>query len=98
RFDCDWSSDVCSSDLRAAARRIARSRATDVVWTTSYPYSAHLVGVALAREFGIPFVADLRGPWTLSFVHEQKLPFARAAERALRSEERRVGTQASSGA
>src|SRR2546430_6835485 len=24
RFDCDWSSDVCSSDLAAAARRQAR--------------------------------------------------------------------------
>src|SRR2546430_12432144 len=23
RFDCDWSSDVCSSDLRAPARRAA---------------------------------------------------------------------------
>ncbi len=68
---------------RAAARRIASARRVDVVWTTSYPYSAHLVGVALAREFGIPFVADLRDPWTLNFVHEQKLPFARAAERAL---------------
>src|SRR2546430_6028837 len=29
RFDCDWSSDVCSSDLLRSAVREARPRATD---------------------------------------------------------------------
>ncbi len=75
----------------AAARRIAARDSAEVVWTTSYPYSAHLVGVSLRRTRGIPFVADLRDPWTLNFVHERKLPPARAAERAL---ERLVFTHA----
>lgn len=65
------------------ARKIADTERPDVVWTTSYPYSAHLVGVALARSHGIPWVADLRDPWTLNFVHERKLALARALERRL---------------
>src|SRR2546427_6049707 len=31
RFDCDWSSDVCSSDLLEETRRITRKRGVDVV-------------------------------------------------------------------
>lgn len=65
------------------ALRLAREDNASAVWTTSYPYSAHLIGVALKRQLGIPFVADLRDPWTLNFVHGQKLPHARWVERRL---------------
>ncbi|MEE2789214.1 MAG: glycosyltransferase [Myxococcota bacterium] len=40
----------------------------EVVWTTSAPFSSHLVGMALKARYGIPWVADLRDPWT-SNVH-----------------------------
>jgi glycosyltransferase involved in cell wall biosynthesis len=68
---------------RRAAVRLARRDAVSVVWTTSYPYSAHFVGIHVKRALGIPFVADLRDPWTLNFVHERKLPPTRAIERAM---------------
>jgi glycosyltransferase involved in cell wall biosynthesis len=68
---------------RRAAVRVAKRDGVSVVWTTSYPYSAHLVGAHVKQALGVPFVADLRDPWTLNFVHEQKLAPARAAERAL---------------
>jgi len=62
---------------------LARDRVVDVVWTTSYPFSAHAIGVALKRRLGIPFVADLRDPWTLNFTHDERPAPTRAVERAL---------------
>jgi len=42
---------------RAVARR------PNVLVTSSYPYTPHLVGLALATGFGIPWVVDTRDPW-----------------------------------
>jgi glycosyltransferase involved in cell wall biosynthesis len=42
------------------AVRLARSEGIDVVLTTSPPSSVHLVGAAVKRAAGIPWVADLR--------------------------------------
>jgi glycosyltransferase involved in cell wall biosynthesis len=42
------------------ALRIARSEGIDVVLTTSPPGSVHLVGAAVKRTLGIPWIADLR--------------------------------------
>src|SRR5215212_4237643 len=43
-----------------AAIRIARSEGIDVVVTTSPPSSVHLIGAAVKRTLGVPWVADLR--------------------------------------
>ncbi len=43
-----------------AAIRIARREGIDVVVTTSPPSSVHLVGAAVKRTIGTPWVADLR--------------------------------------
>jgi glycosyltransferase involved in cell wall biosynthesis len=43
-----------------AAVRIAKREGIDVVITTSPPSSVHLVGAAVKRAAGIPWVADLR--------------------------------------
>jgi glycosyltransferase involved in cell wall biosynthesis len=43
-----------------AAIRIARAEGVDAVLTTSPPGSVHLVGAAVKRTLGIPWVADLR--------------------------------------
>ena len=43
-----------------AAIRIAKREGIDVVVTTSPPSSVHLVGAAVKRAVGIPWVADLR--------------------------------------
>ena len=55
----------------------------DVLWTTSYPYSAHVAGLLAARRHGRRFVADLRDPWTPNWVHERKFFHARWVERRL---------------
>jgi glycosyltransferase involved in cell wall biosynthesis len=43
-----------------AAIRIAKREGIDVVVTTSPPSSVHLIGAAVKRAVGIPWVADLR--------------------------------------
>jgi glycosyltransferase involved in cell wall biosynthesis len=43
-----------------AAIRIAKSEGIDAVVTTSPPSSVHLVGAAVKRATGVPWVADLR--------------------------------------
>ena len=47
-------------DAVRAALRIVREREIDAVLTTSPPASAHLIGAAVARRTGVPWVADLR--------------------------------------
>jgi len=36
----------------------------DVLYTTSGPASAHLVGFYISKKYGIPWVTDFRDPWT----------------------------------
>ncbi len=43
-----------------AAIRIVRNEGIDVVLTTSPPSSVHLIGAAVKRATGVPWVADLR--------------------------------------
>ena len=45
-----------------AAIKVVRREGIDVVLTTSPPGSVHLVGAAVKRATGIPWVADLRDP------------------------------------
>lgn len=40
------------------------------VYTTSGPYSAHLIGFYLKKKYGIPWVADYRDPWTFNVYNE----------------------------
>lgn len=36
----------------------------EAILSTSMPYTAHLVARSLKRAYGVPWVADLRDPWT----------------------------------
>src|SRR5262245_60326265 len=49
--------------LQAVRALMARTR-FDIVYSTSPPESAHLVARAIKREFGIPWIADLRDLWS----------------------------------
>jgi glycosyltransferase involved in cell wall biosynthesis len=71
--------------VRAGRRLIERERPA-VLWTTSYPFSAHLAGLALHRATGVPLVVDLRDPWTLNFLFDRKPAPARWLERRLEVE------------
>ena len=51
---------------REAARR------AQLVWTTGPPYGAHLLGYALSRLCGLPWVMDCRDPWTQNFIYPHR--------------------------
>ena len=48
--------------LRAARERLAQGD-IDLIYTTSAPFTAHLVGRKLKKAAGLPWVADFRDPW-----------------------------------
>ncbi len=52
----------------------------DLLWTTSYPYHTHAIGLRAARRHGRPWVADLRDPWTPNWVHRRKYAPVRSIE------------------
>lgn len=56
--------DVQQWWYRRAVRCGARGDRPDVVFATGSPWTALLVGRALARHFQVPFIADFRDPWT----------------------------------
>lgn len=60
--------------------RLSRQRGLDAVLTTGPPHSAHLSGLALRAATGLPWVADLRDPWT-DIHYYRDLPRTRLAQR-----------------
>ena len=46
------------------AKELLSQEKFDVVITTSPPHSTQLIGLKLKEEFNLPWVADLRDPWT----------------------------------
>jgi len=41
-----------------------REQKAEVIFSTSGPYSSHLVAKKLAKKTGLPWIADFRDPWT----------------------------------
>jgi hypothetical protein len=52
-----------SRRVHGVAAKLLQASAYDALITTGPPMSIHLTGRALARRFGIPWVADFRDPW-----------------------------------
>lgn len=66
---------------RRMGRALAHGRRYGAVIVSSPPHLAHLAGIRLAGEMGIPFVADFRDPWI----------FGRPSDCAFSDLERRLG-------
>jgi glycosyltransferase involved in cell wall biosynthesis len=49
----------------AAGRKMMRAGRFDAIAATAPPPVAHAVAAQLAREFGVPWVADFRDPWSV---------------------------------
>jgi glycosyltransferase involved in cell wall biosynthesis len=45
------------------AEALIQRRQVQAIYTTSAPYTAHLVGLRLKQRFGLPWIADFRDPW-----------------------------------
>jgi len=46
---------------------IVRREGVEAIYTTSAPYTAHLIGLQLKKRTGLPWVADFRDPWVGNF-------------------------------
>ncbi len=57
--------------LKQACRVVKRDGIAAVI-TTSPPVTTHLIGQALKRKFGVPWIADLRDPITDNFAYAPK--------------------------
>ena len=53
------------------AKEVISTEKPDVILTSGPPHSVHLIGRKLARNTGIPWVADFRDPWTQIYYNEQ---------------------------
>ncbi len=51
-------------------KKLVKKYKPDVIWVNADPWSGFLVADKLSRKFNIPWVADLRDPWT---VFEKKM-------------------------
>ena len=51
---------------------IAKKEGVDAIYTSSSPYSAHLLGLWIKKNTGLPWFADFRDPW--SYNHHVPYP------------------------
>ena len=61
----------------------------DLIVSTGPPQSMHIIGLRLARETGLPWIADFRDPWTKIFYFKH-LSMTRRTERWHKKMEKKV--------
>jgi hypothetical protein len=61
----------------------------DAIISTGPPHSLHLIGMELKNEFGIPWIADFRDPWT-SIHYHHALKLSRTSQKKHERLEREV--------
>lgn len=52
------------------AKSILQEEHIDAIITTGPPHSAHLIGLDLKKQMNLPWIADMRDPWTTVFYNE----------------------------
>ncbi|MEX0980795.1 MAG: glycosyltransferase family 4 protein [Bacteroidales bacterium] len=57
-----------------AAKEIIHDTGVDIIITTGPPHSTHLIGLTLSSQFGIPWLADFRDPWTDIYYYRDFYP------------------------
>lgn len=53
------------------ARMVIQSHTIDAIVTTGPPHSTHLIGRKLKKLYGLPWIADMRDPWTKVYYADQ---------------------------
>ncbi len=65
------------------AREILSREKIDMIFSTSPEATDHVIGRALARETGLPWVMDFRDPWTTSLYAAKRPSWAKRREEKL---------------
>jgi glycosyltransferase involved in cell wall biosynthesis len=68
---------------KRAVKRLLEEESFDAILTSGPPHSSHLVGRWASKQFGLPWLADFRDPWTEVSYYDQLpfLPWSRAIDR-----------------
>ena len=74
------------------AAQLVKDEKIDVVLTTGPPQSTHLIGLQLKRKIGVPWVVDLRDPWTGIYYNKFLPRTARAQKKDKALEEEAAST------
>lgn len=75
-------------------KKYLKEHPVDLIVSTGPPQSMHLIGRKLARETGLPWIADFRDPWTKIFYFKH-LSMTRLTERWHKKMEKKVLDEAS---
>ena len=70
-------------------KKYLKDHPVDLIVSTGPPQSMHMIGRKLAKETGLPWIADFRDPWTKIFYFKH-LSMTRATERWHNKMERKV--------
>ena len=76
-------------------KKYLKEHPVDLIVSTGPPQSMHMIGRKLARETGLPWIADFRDPWTKIFYFKH-LSMTRATERWHHKMEKKVLDDATS--
>ena len=70
-------------------KKYLKEHPVDLIVSTGPPQSMHIIGRKLAKETGLPWIADFRDPWTKIFYFKH-LQMTRATERWHKKMEKKV--------
>jgi glycosyltransferase involved in cell wall biosynthesis len=70
-------------DAIRAGRTLLEEEEFNVIFSTAPPYTCHLIGAALSKEFNIPLVLDFRDSWLDNPLHFYITPFHRMIHQKL---------------
>ena len=75
-------------------KKYLKDHPVDLIVSTGPPQSMHIIGMKLAKETGLPWIADFRDPWTKIFYFKH-LSMTKATEKWHKKMERKVLDNAS---
>lgn len=71
--------------VRRGRQLLARGNVA-AIYTTSAPYTNHLIGLALHRRFHLPWIVDLRDPWIGNYSRHHPTPLHRRLDARLEAQ------------
>jgi glycosyltransferase involved in cell wall biosynthesis len=91
RFVSKWITNLSIPDDRigwlpacyGAAKRLVESEAIPLIYTTGFPWSAHITGILLKKRLKKPWIADFRDPWINNPWRKPYPPFRQNIDRKL---------------
>lgn len=60
---------------------LGRQQRFDAVYSSASPYTSHVVGMRIAAELGLPWIADFRDLWTTNAMYAVRTPWQRTVHR-----------------